>query len=480
MEIPLIGKAKHPGRWIVGLITGGVLLVGASSVAILNRPNSAQELDRLTVVAQSKSLQVEITASGTVTPFQSVNLSPKNAGRIAKLFVEQGDRVKQGQRIALMENAELQAQFLQARANLQQATARLNDALAGSRPEDIVQARARVFQAQAQLAQARRGNRVQEINQARAQAFAAESRVALARTRAERYQSLASQGAVSQDQRDEAVTEFRNAQANLAEARQRLSLVEQGSRPEEIARLEAAVAESQAALKELENGRRPQEINQLKAEVEAARAQALGVQVQLRDSLLVAPFDGIVTQRYASEGAFVTPTTSASSSASASSTSVVAIARELEILADVPEVDIGRIKNGQSVNIVADAYPDQSFRGKVRLVAPEAVVEQNVTSFQVRIVLETGQEQLKSGMNVDVTFLGDSIPQALVIPTVAIVTEKGKTGVLVPDEKNQPKFKPVTIGSTIENETQIIEGIQAGDRVFIERPRNFRPQTEED
>ena len=129
------------------------------------------------------------------------------------------------------------------------------------------------------------------------------------------------------------------------------------------------------------------------------------------------------------------------------------------------------------VEIIADAYPDQTFKGLVRLVSPEAVLEQNVTSFEVRITLQTGTQQLKSGMNVNVTFLGKQLPQAMLVPTVAIVTEKGQTGVLVPDAKNKPQFRSVTIGASIQNETQILEGIQEGERVFIDPPEGYKSQS---
>lgn len=195
--------------------------------------------------------------------------------------------------------------------------------------------------------------------------------------------------------------------------------------------------------------------------------------MRLQDTVIRAPFSGIVTQKYANIGAFVTPTTSASTSASATSSSIVAVAKGLEVLAQVPEVDIGRIQQGQQVEIVADAYPDQVFKGTVRLIAPEAVVEQGVTSFQVRVALDTGTEQLRSGLNVDLTFLGDRVSDALVLPTVAIVTEQGKNGVLVADEKNQPQFREVTIGAQIQDQTQILQGLQQGDRVFINPPKDY-------
>jgi HlyD family secretion protein len=396
---------------------------------------------------------------------------------LAQLFVEQGDKVQQGQKLALMENADVQARYLQAKANLSKAQASLAEAEAGSRLEEINQAKARVLQAQARLDAARAGN-PEEIEQFRAQVEAAKSRLALAKVRADRYRNLGSQGAVSQDRLDEALTEERNAIANLNEAQRRLEQ-QRNSKPSEIDQLEAAVAEARSNLQQLQKGRRPEEINQFKAAVEAARAELLSAEVQLQDTVITAPFSGIVTQKYATEGAFVAPTTSASSTASATSTSIIAIAKGLEILATVPEVDVGRIKPGQSVEIVADAFPDKVFKGRVQRVAPEAVKEKEVTSFQVRVTLLTGQQELRSGMNVDLTFLGEQLSNALVVPTVAIVTQDGgETGVRVPDLDNEPKFKPVKIGPTIQNQTQILEGLKQGERVFIELPEDSQQKLE--
>ncbi len=52
----------------------------------------------------------------------------------------------------------------------------------------------------------------------------------------------------------------------------------------------------------------------------------------------------------------------------------------------------------------------------------------------------------------------------------AIATNKGQTGVLIPDAKNEPQFLPVTIGSQVGNQIQILQGINAGERVFVELP----------
>ena len=194
--------------------------------------------------------------------------------------------------------------------------------------------------------------------------------------------------------------------------------------------------------------------------------------IQFQDTAIRAPFDGIVTQKYANPGAFVTPTTSASSTASATSSSIIALARGLKVVAKVPEVDIALIKQGQPVMINADAYPNETFKGQVVLIAPEAVVENNVTSFEVTIAIGTGREKLLSRMNVDVKFLGEAIQDALVVPTVAIVTQNGETGVMVADENEQPQFKPVTIGQVLDEKTQILSGLTPGERVFIDLPKD--------
>lgn len=474
IEIPFIGKkVKYPFRWLMGLIASGVLIVGTTAtIQTIQQKNKPLDVTKLTVPVEAKSVTVRITASGKVQPVQSVNISPKSPGLLAYLNVEQGDTVKQGQIIARMDNSEIKMRILQYQANLEQAKAQLAESEAGSRPEEIAQAKARVDQAQAQLAIIRDGNRLQEIQQAQAQVDSAKASVALTQSRVKRYQDLAKDGAISQDSLEQYVSENSKAKANLEEAQRRLSLLKVGNRNQDIQKQAAIVNQEKEGLRKLENGNRPQEIARLKAAVASAEAQLKQQQVQLEDTIIRAPFSGIVTQRYATVGGYVSPAISASSNASATSTSIVALAKGLEVLANVPEVDISQIKQQQKVEITIDAYPEEVFQGQVRLIAPEAVVDQNVTSFQVRVAINTGAEKLRSGMNVsEVTFLGNNIKDALLIPQELIVTQKGKTGVWLLGEKNKPQFRLVTIGANIDNQIQVLDGLKAGDRVFIDLPK---------
>jgi HlyD family secretion protein len=474
MERPLFGKLKRPLPWIVGIITGSFILLGTTIYFTVQNAGSRSELEELTVPVEQQDLTVQIKASGTVEPIKSVNISPKNPGRLAKLLVEQGDSVKQGQKLAVMENVEIQAQGVQAQADLKQAIANLQEkkvSVAG----EIEQAKARLAQAQAQFSQAQ-ARIPKDIDQTRAQLQAAESALKLAQERIKRNQYLLEQGAITQDRFDETVNNYQNAQANVAEIAQRLEQLKSTSNPE-LEQLAAAVGEAKLALEQRQQNAK-NEIASLEAAVESAQAALKQVEVQFVDTILTAPFDGIITQKYAVEGAFVTPTTSASSTASATSTSILAIAQGLEIVAEVPEVDIGQLQPGQKVRIVADAYPDDVFFGAIKTIAPEAVVEDNVTSFQVKIALMTGQDKLLSKMNVDVTFLGQELNNALVVPTVAIVTQEGEQGVMILNQKNQPEFKPVKIGLTLGDKTQILSGLSTSDRVFIDLPEEKNKESE--
>ncbi len=478
IEIPLIGKKlKPPSRWVLGLLASGLFIVGAIATQTLrNQGVSQEDIAQLTVPVEAKNVTLRITASGKVTPIQSVNISPKNAGIVSQLYVEQGDRVQKGQIIARMNSDDIQARIQQAKANIAQSQAQLDQARAGNRPQEIAQTRSRLAQAEAQLAAARAGNRPQEIAQAQAQVDAAQAKVIYTSEQVKRYRYLVGQGAEQRQLLDQAVSEDNAAKASLREAQKGLSLQQSGTRTEEIAQRQAAVAEARASLQLSESGTRVEEIAQRQAAVASAQAQLQAELVTLEDSIIRAPFSGIITQKYANIGAFVTPTTSASTSASATSSSLVALVRGLEILASVPEADIGRIKKGQEVEIVSDAYPDQIFKGKVRLIAPEAVKEEGVTLFQVRVQITTGEEKLRSGLNVDLTFLGDDVSNALLVPTVAIVTEKGNTGVLVPNAQNKPQFRTITIGSQIKDQTQVVEGIKQGDRIFLNPPPEYQMQ----
>jgi HlyD family secretion protein len=432
MNVPFLGKIRRPLVWLTGGLAALLLVVGGVGWWVWRSRLQSYDVEALTTAAIVQPLTVRISASGTVRPVQTVNLSPENAGIVAELFVEQGDRVEQGQLIARMKSNDIAIQIQQNQAAVAEAEAALQNVRQGSRPEEIAQVTAAVQTAQAQVRDA-------------------QARLDLATSELRRSQQLFDRGAVSQTELDNAQREQRSAQAGVEQAQSR-------------------VIEAQRRVDDLRNLPEPTVVAQAEARLAQARSQLQSTQVRLAENDIRAPFAGLITQKYASVGAFVTPTTTASEASSATSTAIVALAQDLEILAEVPEADIGLIALGQRVEIVADAFPEQTFTGQVKLLAPEAIERQNVTLFQVRIELQSGKDRLRSNMNVNVAFIGDQVADALVVPTVAIVTQAGETGVLVPGEGQEIVFQPVSLGPQVGDQIQILSGLQAGDRVFVDLP----------
>lgn len=428
---PLPWPKKRLWLWLLGF--GGVLLLVGGAIAFsLSRRAPSYDLDALTVPVTADELAVRIPASGTVKSIRTANLSPKSAGIVEEIYVEQGDRVTQGQPIARMDRAQLEAQLIQSQATVAEAQAQLDDVRAGASATDIGQAEAAVAAAQAQLEDA-------------------QSRLRLAAEDRDRNQSLYDRGAIARSELDRALSEYRSAQAGVTQA---------------IARVE----EAEQRLLDQTNGSDAEAIAQAEARLRGAQGQLQALQVQLNDTEIRAPFDGIITQRFASEGAFVTPTATASEVASATSTAIVAIASGLEVVAEVPEADISRIQKGQTVEIQADAFIDETFRGEVKQISPAAIERQNVTVFQVKIQLLSGVEKLRANMNVTATFIGEQLENVLVVPTVSVVTQGGESGVLIPGENGRIQFEPVVLGPQVGDRIQVLEGVEAGDRVFVDLP----------
>lgn len=463
MQLPFFGKQTQKSAiWIVAIATAGVL--GAATIVTLtlrNTSNPKQNLDTLTVPAASKNVTVQIAASGEVVPIKTVNLNPKVSGILEERLVKQGDRVRPGQLIARMENRNLQAQLAQAQASLDQARANLSLLQAGTRPEVISQAAESVNQSTAKIAEAEAG-----VAKSQAQLLQSKARLQRVKTDFDRKTQLYSQGAINRSDLDLARQDYEVA---VAQAAADETGIAQAAASLTSAR--SSRTSSQEKFNEQRNGPREQEIDQAIAQVAAAAAQVQAVNTQLEDTQIRAPFGGIITQTGADDGAFVTPTSFSSNTGSA--TLIATLASDLEIIAKVPEVDIGQIKSGQRVEIRTEAYPKEVFQGVVRLIAPEAIedaTQRGVRTFEVRVRILDGKEKMRSKMSTDLIFLGEKLADALIVPTVAIVTNRGQTGVLIVGPDKKPLFRAVTIGPNIGNETQIIDGIQSGDAVFVALP----------
>lgn len=422
--------------WKLGILAIG--LVGTIAIAyIIFRPQPTPEIniETDTVLVKSQDLQLQIKVNGLVQSIRKINISPSTQGRIMELFVREGDRIQAGQSIARMDDEQLQAQVSQYEAILDRSQAQLAERLAGSRQEEVAKAEADVIRSEARVQEAR-------------------SRLQLDKEKLNRRQILQKEGAITREALNESQVDVRNAEDNLTQT-------------------QASLAISQQDLARQRSGFRAEEIAQTRAQVAEANAQLQSFQIQLNNTLVRAPFDGIITRCFTDVGDFVAPTTSASSSDGATSASIAELSSGLEVEAKVPEANIAGIKQGQSVEVRSDSYPDQVFKGQVQSIAPRAVKENSITSFRVKVKLETGLEQLKAGMNVKLAFIAEPIQNALVVPLSAVVTQKdGQRGIWLLVANRKIRFQLIRLGSENGSQAQILEGLKAGDRILISPPAN--------
>ena len=182
-----------------------------------------------------------------------------------------------------------------------------------------------------------------------------------------------------------------------------------------------------------------------------------------------APYPGKITAKYAEIGSYVTPSSNLSSDSKAKNF-IFELSEGLEIIAKVPESDIGRIKTGQEASVRIEAYPSNKYSAIVKKIAERAVKDNNVTSFEVTLKFKEISEEIKIGMTADLEFKVKSSEEKILVPTVSIVTEKGEKGVLKVDKNNTPKFEKIEIGISSGNKTSIIEGLRPGEQIFIDIP----------
>jgi HlyD family secretion protein len=487
-------KQMRWSKWLGWLLLLGGVAAGGywayNQFTTANRNQAQQRM--LTATVERVSLPITISANGIVQPERAINLSPKTSGIVKELLVKEGDRVQQGQTLARMDDSNLQGQYTQALGAVESAKANLQRAIAGNRSQEIAQAQAQVINAEA------------GIPKAQAQLAQAQANLQKAQLDLERSRQLFSQGAINQRDLDAAQQTYDVANAQIR------------ADQEGIRQAQSLLAQAKQALSLQQAGTRPEEVAAARAEVTRAQGQLQTVQAQLNDTVIRAPFSGIVTRKYADPGAFVAPTTSASSANSATSSSILALASRNQVTAKVAETNIPQIKLGQTVAIEVDAYPGKSFAGRVTQIAAQSTVEQNVTNFEVKMSVQDPQAQLKAGMNGNVEFQVGNLENALVIPTVAIVRQEEGTGVLMaetgkpvkpeqdkadatnsesksprpnreaagqgqqrqgdrPKRRASGRFRPIQTGLTVGDKTVVLSGLKAGDNVLISFPEGERP-----
>jgi HlyD family secretion protein len=356
-----------------------------------------------------------IAVSGNLELTQ-VDLSFKTAGRMTLLAVREGDLVKKGDLIAKLDSAQLDQQLLRdqaavasAQSSLQQLRTSIEYQQA-TLESDISTRRAELAQAQAKLDELMAGSRPQEIQQAQSGVADAKAWNDQARLDMERAQTLFAREDISKSQFDQARAKLDSTAAQLKQAEDKLALVKEGPRAEEIAGARAQVARAQAAVQtaeanRIEIRRKQQELAARQSEIERTRAQVGMTQTQIADATVVAPIDGVVLVKAAEAGEVI-----------AAGSTIVSLG-DLDhpwLRAYINETDLGRIKVGGKARLSTDSFPGKTYDGHISFIASEAeftpkqiqTKEERVKLvYRIKIDVDNAQHELKNNMPVDAEIL---------------------------------------------------------------------------
>ncbi|MEG4801509.1 efflux RND transporter periplasmic adaptor subunit [Microcoleus sp. ARI1-B5] len=479
--------------------------------AAANQPKATPV--KLATVATS-SVQDASEFVSSLEAKRSVQIKPETEGLVTEIFVKSGDSIEKGQAIARMKNDSAQAQLRQSQANLIAAQSRLAELQAGSRPEEIAQAQAQVAQAQANLAQLRSGSRPEEVAQAQAQVAQAEANLAdaqsgslleeIAQARAQiaaskaqaqlasqqlaRYQALAQEGAESQNTLQQYIQKQTSAQANLLEAQRRLEQrqknrqtqiqqrtaalqqqrealrqVQNGSRPEEIAKAEAEVAQAKAKLAQLANGTRKEQIDQAQAQVAQAAAQVRGFEIQLQETAVIAPFAGVIGDIPVKVGDYLKK---------GDAIATLTENKLLDLRLSIPLERRPQLRLGLPVEML-DGQGNAIASGQISFISPN--VSANSQTILAKATFPNPSGELLNLQFVKAKVIWKQNP-GILVPVIAVTRLGGQTFVFTAQKPEQPKpgmppliarQKPVKLGAIEGNNYQVIEGLQAGEKIVV-------------
>ena len=207
---------------------------------------------------------------------------------------------------------------------------------------------------------------------------------------------------------------------------------------------------------------------QARARAAAAKASLDRAGETLGYATIRAPISGIVLQRPTEVGDAVSSLLNLGSAASL--IMILGDTSSVYIKGDVDEADIGKTELNQRVRTKVESYPNESFEGVVKRIAPMGKDQNNVTTFEVRVTISNPQGKLRVGMTANAEIVLEERKNVLLVPETALVYEKDKSTsvqLLAPGTKQGWRKAPVKIGISNGQRTQVTGGLKEGDKLVL-------------
>ncbi len=214
--------------------------------------------------------------------------------------------------------------------------------------------------------------------------------------------------------------------------------------------------------------------------IKVAQQSLQAARVQLDNTVVRAPFAGVVTVKAAQPGEMISPISAGGGSIRTGIGTIVDM-DSLEIQVDVSEAYINRVQSGQRVEAVLNAYPEWRIPAEVIAIVPTA--DRSKATVKVRIAIHVKDSRIVPEMGVRVAFLenraaADSAgasppPRGVLVPAAAIRQDAGKYIVYVLGD-GVAERRAVKVGGAMGDSRQVLAGVAAGDRVIVDAPANLR------
>jgi multidrug resistance efflux pump len=347
-----------------------------------------------------RSHEEKLHLPGTVE-IQEVRLSSKIGGRVKKVAIAEGAIAQPGHALIYFEYPELEAQRDQVVAKLQTMQATRDKAYNGARPQEKAVARAQAESAKARWDKLKAGYRVEEKDQARADTDSILADLERAQLALEREKVTYPKASAKADL-EQAQANVKRLHGQFKSAEARLTMLENGSRLEDIAEAAAEFAKAQANFELIEAGTRAEELVEADGRVAELKGRLAELEAQIREAIVFAPEQVVVDVVSVRAGDVVAP-----------NQTVVRVLRteDLWVKTFVSEVDLGKVKLQQSVEVTCDSFPGKRFQGTVVQIASsseftprnvQSVDERHHQVFAVKVRVTDPQGVFKSGMAADV------------------------------------------------------------------------------
>jgi len=510
-KISVFSKSKLGIAIIVMVVIGGIWAFAANS----------HKTTYQFVTVKRGSITETVSVTGNITTTRSADLAFENGGTVAAVYKQQGDHVNAGDVMAKLDTQDLQAELAQAQANVDAENATLKNLQAGPTSQSIAVSQTALAAAEQSLtnsyasvpntvtsayASANDAVRNQlaafftnaETNNPQLTFPLSDSQIlnnitserATASIDLNTWQAenqgitVATPSSTLDDSLQKTLAHLTVAKTLLTTALNAVvnatniaastaatyktdvtnglnevntSIGNVNTLSQAVASEKASVAQAEAALNLTLAGSTQEAIDAQAAQVEQAQANVQAIQVKINKASLISPMSGVITLQNAKPGQIASP--------GAPVVSLIAD-NSLEVDADVPEIDIGKVSVGDAVSMTFDAFPGETFTGKVFYIDPGETIVSGVVDYLVKVSFDKSDPRVKSGLtaNLDITTQTDS--NVLILPQYAVI--QNTSGSFVKTLTNGAVTQnPVTLGISDQNgNIEIASGTTEGEQVI--------------